>query len=67
MKRSSIKAGVVYAVKSSYGPPSPIVFLEDGAAGLYTRGAYGRCRTMDPEHNVMSHPHDQRARLVKEG
>lgn len=26
-----------------------------------------RCRTMDPEHNVMRHPHDQRVRLVKEG
>ena len=42
MKRSSIKAGVVYAIKSSYGPPSPIVFLEDGAAGLYGRSNYGR-------------------------
>lgn len=35
MKRNDIKAGVVYAVKSSYGAPSPIVFLEDGVAGLY--------------------------------
>jgi hypothetical protein len=26
-----------------------------------------RCRTMDSEHNVMSHPHDQRVRLVKDG
>ena len=42
MKRTDIRAGVVYAVKSGYGPPSPIVFLEDGAAGLYSRGDYGR-------------------------
>lgn len=42
MKRTDIRAGVVYAVKSSYGPPIPIVFLEDGAAGLYGRGNYGR-------------------------
>lgn len=42
MKRNDIRAGVVYAIKSSYGPPSPIVFLEDGAAGLYSRGNYGR-------------------------
>lgn len=42
MKRTDIRAGVVYAVKSSYGPPSPIVFLEDGARGLYSRGDYGR-------------------------
>jgi hypothetical protein len=40
MKRSDIKAGVVYAVKSAYGPPGPIVFLEDGAAGLYQRDHY---------------------------
>jgi hypothetical protein len=37
VKRTDIRAGVVYAVKASYGPPSPIVFLEDGAAGLYRR------------------------------
>ena len=42
MKRTDIKAGVVYAIKSSYGPPSPIVFLEDGAAGLYGRSNYGQ-------------------------
>jgi hypothetical protein len=42
MKRTDIKAGVVYATKSSYGAPAPIVFLEDGAAGLYVRGNYGR-------------------------
>lgn len=42
MKRTDIRAGVVYAIKSSYGPPSPIIFLEDGAAGLYARGSYGR-------------------------
>ena len=42
MKRTSIKAGVVYAIKTRYGSPSPIVFLEDGAAGLYGRGNYGR-------------------------
>ena len=42
MKRNDIKAGVVYAIKGSYGPPSPIVFLEDGAAGLYGRRDYGR-------------------------
>ena len=42
MKRTSIKAGVVYAVKSTCGSPTPIVFLEDGAAGLYGRGNYGR-------------------------
>jgi hypothetical protein len=35
MKRADIKAGVVYAIKASYGPPSPVVFLEDGAATLY--------------------------------
>jgi hypothetical protein len=42
MKRTDIRAGVVYAIKSSYGAPAPIVFLEDGAAGLYGRGNYGR-------------------------
>ena len=42
MKRTDIRAGVVYAVKSSYGPPSPIMFLEDGAAGIYSRGNFGR-------------------------
>ena len=42
MKRTDIRAGVVYAVKSSYGPPSPIVFLEDGARGIYSRSPYGR-------------------------
>lgn len=42
MKRKNIKAGVIYAVKSSYGgSPSPVVFLEDGAAGLYRRGHDG--------------------------
>lgn len=25
------------------------------------------CRTMDPEHNLMRHPHDQRVKLVREG
>jgi hypothetical protein len=42
MKRTDIRAGVVYAVRSSYGPPVPVVFLEDGAAGLYGRDSYGR-------------------------
>lgn len=42
MKRTDIKAGVVYAIKSSYGAPSPIVFLEDGAASLYQRDPYGK-------------------------
>lgn len=42
MKRTDIKAGVVYAVRSSYGPPTAIVFLEDGAAGLYQREPYGK-------------------------
>ena len=39
MKRTSIKAGVVYAVKpgSDYGTPSPVLFLEDRAAGIYSR------------------------------
>jgi hypothetical protein len=40
VKRTDIRAGVIYAVKSSYGAPSPIVFLEDGAAGLWTRERY---------------------------
>lgn len=35
MKRTDIKAGVVYAVHSSYGSPKPVVFLQDGAAGLF--------------------------------
>lgn len=51
MKRTDIRAGVVYAVKSSYGPPSPIVFLEDGAAGLYGRGGYGRGEIRKLEEN----------------
>jgi hypothetical protein len=37
VKRSDIKAGVVYAVHSSYGSPSPVVFLQDAAAGLFQR------------------------------
>lgn len=41
MQRKSIKAGVIYAITSPYAQPSPIVFLEDGAAGLYTRDRYG--------------------------
>jgi hypothetical protein len=35
VKRTDIKAGVVYAIKAAYGPPSPVVFLEDGAATLF--------------------------------
>jgi hypothetical protein len=35
VKRTDIRAGVVYAIKASYGPPSPVVFLEDGAATLF--------------------------------
>jgi hypothetical protein len=42
MKRTDIRAGVVYAIKGSYGAPRPIVFLEDGAARLYGKGSYGR-------------------------
>ena len=41
MKRTDIKAGVIYASKNSYGPPGIVVFLEDGAAGLYERQRYG--------------------------
>ena len=41
MKRTDIKAGVIYASKSSYGPPGIVVFLEDGAAGLYERQRHG--------------------------
>lgn len=41
MKRTDIRAGVVYAIKSSYGPPGAVVFLEDGAAGLYERQPHG--------------------------
>lgn len=41
MKRTDIRAGVVYAVKASYSRPSPVVFLEDSAAGLYQRGSRG--------------------------
>ena len=37
MKRADIKAGVIYATRSSYGPPAPIMFLEDAAAGIYSR------------------------------
>lgn len=40
MQRKDIKAGVIYAVKSSYGQPHPVLFLEDGAAGLYTHERY---------------------------
>jgi hypothetical protein len=35
VKRKDIKAGVVYAIKASYGPPSPVVFLEDQGATLF--------------------------------
>ena len=41
MKRTDIKAGVIYASRSSYGPPGIVVFLEDGAAGLYERQRHG--------------------------
>ena len=42
MKRTDIKAGVIYASRSSYGPPGIVVFLEDGAAGLYERQRHGK-------------------------
>ena len=42
MQRKAIKAGVIYAIKSDYGSPKPIVFLEDGAAGLYVRDRISR-------------------------
>ena len=42
MKRTDIKAGVIYASKNSYGPPGIVVFLEDGAAGLYERQRHGK-------------------------
>lgn len=35
MKRKEIRAGVVYAEHSTYGSPSPIVFLQDEAASLF--------------------------------
>lgn len=41
MKRTDVEAGVIYAVKNSYGPPGIVVFLEDGAAGLYQRERHG--------------------------
>lgn len=44
MQRKNIKAGVIYAVKSSCDSPSPVVFLEDGAAGLYTPALRGGTR-----------------------
>jgi hypothetical protein len=42
MIRKNIKAGVVYARESQYGRPTPIVFLEDGAATLFQLAPYGR-------------------------
>lgn len=44
MKRTDIKAGVVYAVNSAYGSPTPIVFLQDGASGLFQRERGGGYR-----------------------
>lgn len=42
MKRTDIKAGVVYAKQASaYGRPDPIVFLEDGAVTVYRANEYG--------------------------
>lgn len=41
MKRTDIKAGVIYAIKGSYGPPGPVVFLEDQAATVYERIKHG--------------------------
>lgn len=35
MKRKDIRAGVVYAEVPAYGSPSPVVFLEDGAATVW--------------------------------
>jgi hypothetical protein len=37
VKRKDIKAGVVYAEPRSYGPPTAVVFLEDGAATVWQR------------------------------
>jgi hypothetical protein len=51
MKRTDIRAGVVYAVKSSYGSPAPVMFLEDRAAGLYSRAQAGGIR----QHEENSH------------
>jgi len=52
MKRTDIKAGVIYASKSSYGPPGIVVFLEDGAAGLYERQRHGEgIRKVDEKYS----------------
>jgi hypothetical protein len=37
MLRKDIKAGTVYAEVSKYGRPSPVVFLEDGAATVWVQ------------------------------
>ena len=48
MKRKDIKAGVVYAEVSRFGPPSPVVFLEDGAATVWLEPHSLARRNTDP-------------------
>lgn len=57
MKRASIKAGVVCAIKpgSDYGTPSPVMFLEDGAAGIYSRQRGGGFRPEVESAHVKAH------------
>ena len=55
MKRTSIKAGIVYASKSDHGSPSPVMFLEDGAAGIYSRQRGGSIRQQTETSYTKAH------------
>jgi hypothetical protein len=58
MNRKDVRAGVVYAEVSAYGRPSPVVFLEDGAATVWIEpfnnirrgGPYIACRPSEKPH-----------------
>jgi hypothetical protein len=55
MKRTDIRAGVVYAVKNDRGAPSPIMFLEDRAAGIYSRQRGGGIRQEQENSYTKAH------------
>jgi hypothetical protein len=63
MKRKDIKAGVVYTEVRAYGIPSPLVFLEDGAATVWLE-PYNNLRRGDPyiACRPAEKPHRERGR-----
>lgn len=55
MKRTDIRAGVVYAIKHDRGAPSPVMFLEDRAAGIYSRQRGGGIRQRAEDSRTKAH------------